>query len=67
MSKTQRALSAIWRHKKTGGYYTHLYNGVLEADLSEVVVYRAHKDGTVWVRPASEFYDGRFENVADDG
>jgi hypothetical protein len=32
-------------------------------DYDAVVVYRAEEDGRIWVRPTSEFYDGRFERV----
>ena len=56
--------NTYWKHKKTGGLYTVLYGqATLEADLSDVVVYRALSDGRIWVRPASEFFDGRFEMV----
>jgi len=44
----------VWRHRK-GGVYTVF--GV----LAGIVFYAAHKDGTMWYRPADEFLDGRFE------
>ena len=30
------------------------------------VVYRSVKDDSLWVRPESEFFDGRFEEVRED-
>ncbi len=62
-------VAALWRHKKRGTTYTVLFpdaefqcadNGW---DHREVVVYRSTTGGGVWVRPASEFHDGRFEQV----
>lgn len=50
----------IYRHVKTGGYYALLDEGLNEADLTNVCVYRSLKDGKVWVRPSNEFFDGRF-------
>jgi hypothetical protein len=43
--------------------------GKREIDLSQFferisfVVYRAEVDDTLWVRPESEFFDGRFEEI----
>lgn len=51
----------IWRHKKTGGFYELIADAEHSEDLSLMVVYRSVTTGRVWVRPASEFYDGRFE------
>lgn len=48
-------------HKK-GGEYRLLEHAILEADRSEVVIYD-DKEGTIWVRSKSEFYDGRFRPV----
>lgn len=51
-------------HKKTKQEYRVLMLAVREADLAPVVVY-CGLDGTIWVRPASEFFDGRFEVLID--
>lgn len=51
----------VWRHVKTGGLYTVLMHATLESNLQDVVVYSSCQEGRVWVRPAVEFYDGRFE------
>jgi hypothetical protein len=48
------------RHVKSGGLYVVLFEGKLEKDCSNVVIYRG-QDGNIWVRPSNEFYDGRFE------
>ena len=47
------------RHRK-GGLYRFISRGILETDRSTVVIYD-DAQGTVWVRPTSEFEDGRFE------
>lgn len=49
------------RHKK-GGLYRVTGRGVLEADLSAVVIYD-DAAGQIWVRPVSEFDDGRFTEI----
>lgn len=49
-------------HRKGGGY-RYLYDGVLEADRSAVVVYD-DAQGRIWVRSRAEFHDGRFQPVA---
>lgn len=54
----------FWKHVKSGGIYVVLvYDATREHDLEPVVVYRACADGRIWVRPAIEFFDGRFEIV----
>jgi hypothetical protein len=55
------------RHKKRGSEYAVIGHGKIQTDVplkdyDEVVVYQS-EDGTIWVRPVSEFMDGRFENV----
>lgn len=48
-----------YEHRK-GGTYQVLGRGFIEADKTPAVVYRSEKDGTIWVRPEAEFFDGRF-------
>jgi hypothetical protein len=54
----------VWQHRK-GGIYSVLAVALIEATLAEVVVYEAHEDGTVWVRPMDEFLDGRFTQLVE--
>lgn len=50
-----------YRHTKSGGEYELLLLGHDEATLNPVVVYAAADDPEeIWVRPAKEFFDGRF-------
>lgn len=51
------------RHVKTGGLYMlrHM-KATIEATMTPAVVYEA-MDGTLWVRPATEFWDGRFAPI----
>ena len=49
------------RHHKGGGYRLLGY-GVNEADRTRVAIYD-DAEGTVWVRSAEEFNDGRFTPV----
>lgn len=39
---------------------------LIEADLTHATIYRSLGDGQVWVRPTTEFEDGRFRNIAVD-
>jgi hypothetical protein len=50
-----------YRHYK-GGLYELVCEATLEADLTPMIIYRAH-DGSVWARPKSVF----FELVEVDG
>ena len=52
------------RHRKTGGIYTVMALALEEATLEPVVVY-CGATGQVWTRPASEFFDGRYEAAPD--
>lgn len=44
-----------YRHYK-GGLYELVCMATLEADLSQMVVYRA-ADGSVWARPSTVFFE----------
>jgi hypothetical protein len=50
-----------YRHYK-GGLYELVCEATLEADLTPLIIYRAH-DGSIWARPRSVF----FELVEVDG
>ena len=54
---------ALWRHKKTGTIYRILTVGLLEKNLEPHVIYTEECDDEcpLWIRPVSEFLDGRFE------
>lgn len=48
-------------HVKTQKKYKVLFHVAMEQTLETGVVYQSLSDGTIWVRSAKEFYDGRFE------
>lgn len=53
------------RHVKTGGLYMVIYTtAFIEKTMTRAVVYQG-MDGQVWVRPCSEFHDGRFVELED--
>ena len=57
-----------WVHVKSGTTYVVRMNVLIEATLEPAVVYyQQHGDPDVtWCRPASEFFDGRFELVSKE-
>jgi hypothetical protein len=62
--KQEVPVGSLWRHKKTGTIYTIKDIAILEYDLSLVVSYKELGASKVhWIRPLSEFLDGRFEKV----
>lgn len=44
-----------YRHYK-GGLYELVCEATLEADLTPMIIYRAH-DGSIWARPKSVFFE----------
>lgn len=54
------------RHKKRGTVYEVIGYGQIQtdtplADYAEVAVYQEKGGDKIWIRPLSEFQDGRFE------
>lgn len=65
-------IGSVWRHRK-GGAYRVVANALRESDLVPVVVYCEEWPGPAgfaagvmltWVRPLTEFRDGRFTMVS---
>lgn len=48
-----------WLHLKSKHTYEVVAIGYLESSLTTIVVYKG-VEGLVWVRPITEFLDGRF-------
>lgn len=55
-----------WKHIKSGGLYTVRLNVIIEANLEPAVIYYPQHGAPEvnWCRPASEFFDGRFELIS---
>lgn len=53
----------LWLHLRTLGVYRKICEGILENSLEKVVIYQSLIDSKIWVRPAVEFYDGRFKEL----
>lgn len=54
----------VFKHIRSEGLYEYLGEAFLESTLEKYVMYRAVRDGKVWLRPHNEFFDGRFEEIA---
>ena len=54
----------IFQHVATGLHYELLCGAVHEEKSDDVlVVYRSISTGVIWVRPKTEFFDGKFKEV----
>ena len=63
MTDRQTLPNNLFRHVKTGRAYEVVCTANMEDTQREVVVYRDVLSGKVWVRPHSEFTDGRFRHM----
>lgn len=54
-----------YRHVRTGGVYDVICYAKRESDGAEMAVYWNPVSEEAWVRPKSEFHDGRFELVRE--
>ena len=53
----------LWRHKKSGGLYVVKEKCRIEATAEPGLLYKSEKTGELWVRPETEFLDGRFVHI----
>lgn len=63
-----RLLKPSHKHKKRGTSYSKMGSVVLQTetpleDNATAILYRDTKNGQMYVRPATEFNDGRFEEL----
>lgn len=56
----------LYKHLKSGGIYEVICNAHHESTGELMVVYRNMASGEIWVRPAVEFNDGRFERMVNE-
>lgn len=57
-----------YRHKKRGTTYKVIGTGTVQAaapipEGTVVTIYQCEQTNALWVRPTSEFIDGRFEDM----
>ena len=53
----------VYRHRKGGLYIIVNDDVTLESTLERHVLYREYSGEKIWVRPYSEFFDGRFTEI----
>lgn len=56
-------IGEIYCHQKTGKKYEFLGMALWEPTKQTAVIYRCMESEMVWIRPATEFFDGRFQIV----
>lgn len=62
-ARAEIVIESQWMHAKRGSLYWVQAVGIREEDGVPLVVYRDSDTGTCWVRPVSDFLDGRFVRV----
>lgn len=68
-AQARSAVEPTHRHVRRGTEYVEIGRGELQSSITlregdePLVVYRSVDDGRIWIRPASEFDDGRFEAI----
>lgn len=61
-------MEVLWKHTKTKHLYKIIAHAVMESSLIPTVVYQKFDgSGPIWVRPAADFFDGRFRQDIDFG
>ncbi len=54
----------MWVHQKTQQNYVILGFGIIEKTMEPAVIYAEYSNRThTWIRPCSEFFDGRFKQA----
>lgn len=59
-------IESEWFHLVRGTRYWVQAVGIRESDGEPLVIYREKVTGTCWVRPFTEFMDGRFTRLFPD-
>jgi hypothetical protein len=60
MSAASYKIGSKWLHLKTDTVYVIRAYCIIEATKTPAVLYQNAAGGPLWVRPSSEFFDGRF-------
>ena len=55
-------IGEIYEHNKTKTRYEVTGFCLIRSTVLHLTTYRSLRDGIVWMRPTSEFFDGRFKN-----
>lgn len=67
MSSDEKYKNVMWKHAKTGGLYRIVDFMLREEDLCPLVAYTGYDKFTqVFVREATQFFDGRFRTMIDE-
>ena len=70
VSKTKTKVKdeeCLFLHNKTYRLYSFICEAKYEDTKKDAVVYKSLETQKVFVRPATEFYDGRFTRITKNG